>query len=469
MKWLAILLVMGYGSLFVAVPLWARRQLAQLPGASIAVGTIRFGVPCKLIGSSVVFDDPSSGVVVSARRIVLTPAWRMWRDHTLCLRTVELRGARVLCRRTPQGAFIWPDAAPSNAALAHPALAAPASPAWMVHITTLRFSNSILEFVDQKTPQPIRAALTDVSLVAGPVELPFAPQRIVLALQAQVLGADRQSAAIYCSGWLNPSAQASDLSCQLDPLRLAALEPYYRVRPARVYNATLAATGHFSVRNNMLDGRVQLEIGNLSEADLSFLRRPIEEAKRSGQEGEPALTGEVQVSGPLDDPTAWTVELAPGNLIVQRLLEPLLSLGIENIPVKVGERVINVELAPANQAVMSDIEAASKTVTQNLQVIAPPTVTPAPESSSVAPATVPATAPATPPAVPPSAPATQETVESGSVPAAVVPPAAAPSAAPGVSPSEASQGGTAVSPTAPPATPSASPPADAPQPLNPDH
>lgn len=423
-------LAAGYGSLYVVLPLWLQQQLVRIAGSALTVGAIRLEFPLKLIFSDVRLSEESSGAMLSSQTILVSPRWLSWPRNTVWLESLEISGLRVQCRRTKDGTLVWPtlqvflghrgtDAAgatPEGTAASRAYLPA----GWRVVIGTMRVSDSVVEFVDQQPSQPFRGVLSQVSVVGGPVTVPFSAQRVSLAIQAQVVGVERLAAPAYCSGWIDAGVEQLDLSCQLQPLRLAAFQPYYQgPLRARVSNATLKATGHLTSKANALEGRIQVEIGSLSEADLSFFGRSVAE-KKTVEGIDPALTGELQLSGPLDQPQAWNVQLAPGNEIVQRFLKPLMSRGIENIPVKVGTQVINVGLTPGSEADMSDIEAASKTVTDNLQIMAPqgaategaappeaapPPAASAPEAQPV-PEVVPspeAAQPAAPPLLPPSA------------------------------------------------------------------
>jgi len=480
-------LTAGYGSLYVVLPLWLQQQLVRVAGPALTVGAIRLEFPLKLVLSDVRLSEGPLGAMLSSQTILVSPRWLSWPRKTVWLESLEISGLRFQCRRTKDGTLVWPtisqvmDHRGTDAEVAATSrIRLPSG--WRVVIGTVRVSDSIVEFVDQQASQPFRGVLSQLSVVGGPVSVPVSAQRVSLAIQAQVVGVERLAAPAYCSGWIDADTEQLDLSCQLLPLRLAAFHPYYQ-EPlrARVSNATLKATGHLTSKANALEGRIQVEIGNLSEADLSFFGRSVAE-KKSVEGGEPALTGELQLSGPLDQPQAWDVQLAAGNEIVQRFLKPLMSRGIENIPVKVGTQVIHVGLTPSSEAVMSNIEAASKTVTENLQIIAPqgavpegaappeaaqPPAAPAPEAQPV-PEAVPspeAVQPAASPLPPPSAtPSVSPTGPSSPMPQTPSTPAAEPGKAkpkPEEHPAPSD-----VSATAPPASPSSTvmPPASTPSP-----
>ena len=237
---------------------------------------------------------------------------------------------------------------------------------------TIRIVDGTLEFVDEKTAQPFRAALTELSFVGGPLTLPSGSPRLSLAVQGRFVGHQGHAAPVYCSGWVNPAPRNFEISCQLEPLPLAAFEPYYRgPLQVRVYDATLSVTAKFTARANELQGRAQLEIGNLSEADLSFLGKTIADVKTLAGGANRSLAAEVQLSGPLDQPAAWKVQFAAGNEIVQSMLRPLFNRGIENVKIKVGQQTIQVGLTPASEAATSSMQEASKTIEESLKILAP--------------------------------------------------------------------------------------------------
>ena len=388
---IVLYLTIGWTWLALVLPGWLTTRLHQVAGEAVTIGQIRLGFPLQLILSDVQLASGNPGTVVSSDRVVVSPLWLWWPDKVVWLKRLELQGLHLQLRRTKEGALVQPvfeallegtSTQPEpSAAKADPATVAP-SP-WRVAIQTIQVSEGTIEFVDAKPPQPFRGALTHLFLIGGPVTIPLTAGSITLAAQGRVVGHQRLDASVYCSGWMDLQAKNVDVFCQLDPLRLAALQPYDQGPLEMRYDATLKATSHLVAQANALDGRVQLEVNNLSEADLAVLGKTlgdITNVKTLANGSQPALTGEIQISGSLDQPWEWRFQLVPGNDIVQRLVNPLLDRGIEIIRVRVGKQTIPVGLTPATEAARADSEATKQRVQEALQIIAPatsPVATPA--------------------------------------------------------------------------------------------
>jgi hypothetical protein len=373
----------GYAGLSLTLPQWVDQQVRRVVGNTLVIGRIRLGFPLKLICSDVVLVAKNPGTIVSIRQLAISPLWWSWRRKTVWLRRLEVEEPRMRVRRTQQGTLLWPVLEPlgqaPTTASAPPASGSalgdhgPTGSAWTVVIQTLQVSGGTIEFVDEKRPTPFRGSLSELSIVGGPVSFPSGAERVSVAIQGRLVGNQQHAASVYCSGWLDADKRDGDVSCQLDPLRLAAFEPYYQgPLQVRVYDATLKATSQVTAKANQLDGRVKLEIGNLSEADLSVLGTTLVDIKELAGGAERVLTGELQISGPLDRPNAWSFQLVPGNEIVQRLVTPLLNRGFQIIRIKVGEQTIELGLTPATEEAMSNIEAVSKEVEEHLSILAPP-------------------------------------------------------------------------------------------------
>jgi hypothetical protein len=199
------------------------------------------------------------------------------------------------------------------------------------------------------------------------------------AVRGELVGHSGEAAPVYCSGWVALPAKDLQASCQLEPLALAAFEPYYQQGnvKVRVYNATLKSTSQWLVDSNAFDGRVQMELGNLTEGDVSVHGRTVVDVKKLAAGEAPRLSAELKITGPLDNPTAWRSDFVPGDTVAQQLVRPLLDRGIEMINIPLGERKISVSITPASQATMSSIEEASKQVQQDLEILATPAAEPA--------------------------------------------------------------------------------------------
>lgn len=432
--WLVLLAGIGYGWLSLVLPPWVRQQVSRLPGGELTVGPIHVGFPFSVSISDVAFVSGTPGTVLTIHRIIARPVGISWRRKTVWLSRLALEEPHLQFHRTQQGMLEWPPLDRLSQLGVHAQgttpQSAPTLPAggatWRAVIHTLQISEGVLEFLDQHPAKPFRGVLSHLSFVGGPIAWPFHFDRCSLAIQGQLIGDQQHSAPAYCSGWIDLQAKNLEVSCKLDPLRLAAFEPYYDEGPlqVRVYDATLEATTHLTAKSNALDGRVQLMISHLSEADLSYQGRAIADIKKLVGGSEGTLRGEIQITGQLDHPKEWQVQLVPGNEVVQRLVSPLVARGIEIIQIKVGTQTIQVGLAPATEAAKSSMEATSQTVKDTLQVLAP---TPPPPQGPAAEPTPPLSPEPSPHVVPqqpgvqqPAAPAPGQPAPLGEQPASSV-------------------------------------------------
>lgn len=356
------------------IPSRLLRVLERTVGQTFKIGGVRLDFPLSLVLVDVGLRAGTPDLFAGSRQVVVVPRWISWPKKTVWLSAMKYEGLTIRCRRNWEGKFEAPAAVP---------VAAPPEAPWTVIADTVQVVNGTLEFVDEKTPEPFRAALTEVSLMGGPLTLPSGSPRLSLAVQGRFVGHHGHAAPVYCSGWANLEPRNFEISCRLEPLPLAAFEPYYRGPiQVRVYDATVKATVKFTAKANELEGRAQVEVGNLSEADLSFLGKTIADIKTVAGERDRSLAAEVQLSGPVDQPAAWKVQFVAGNEIVQRMLRPLFDRGIENVKIKVGQQTIQVGLTPASEEAKTSIQEASKTVEESLKILAPE---PAPAASSETP------------------------------------------------------------------------------------
>ena len=364
------------------IPSQVFRLLRRTVSQTVAIGGVRLDVPLSLVLVDVAVHTAAPDLVASSQRVTLVPRWVSWRTKTVWLNTLKFDGLTVRCRRNGEGTLELPlpppPPVPSPAASDAPPApssapaAGPSEPPWTVVTKTIQIVGGTLEFVDETIPQPFRGALTDLSLVGGPLTLPSGPSRLSLAVQGRFVGPQGPAAPVYCSGWLDLEPRNFEISCQLESLPLAAFESYSRgPLQVRVYDATLKVTAKFTAKANELEGRAQLEVGNLSQGDLSFLGVTIADIRTITGGADQSLAAEVQLSGPLDQPAAWKVQFVAGNEIVQRMLQPLFNRGIENVTIKVGQQTIQVGLTPASEEGKSSMQEASKTVEESLKILAP--------------------------------------------------------------------------------------------------
>ncbi len=379
--WAGFLLAIGSLWVSIVAPIWLYEWLEHMPGRPITVGSIRVTFPMRVVLSNVRLAQGNPPTVVSAEEMVISPLWLSWRHRILWVQRLHIRGVRLQTRRTAQGAVLKPvpdlltsAAGPSSEGAGPPGapLAQTPSRRWRLVVRTLELVEGAIEFVDEKTATPFHGTLSHVFFVGGPLSIPLEAQRMTLAVRGVLSGANQHAAPVYCSGWVDVGKRNLDVSCQLEPLPFAAFEPYYQGGlPVKVYDARISARGRLAANANTLDGRVQLEIDQLSEADLASLGRAGGDIKKLTGEGHRALTGEFQLSGPLDRPSEWRFQLVPGDDVVQRLIHPLLGRGIEVVRIRLGNFTIPVGLVPATEATKADSEAASQQVQEALAIIAP--------------------------------------------------------------------------------------------------
>ena len=379
--WGAFLLAISslWGS--VVAPGWIHEWLERIPGRPVTVGNIRVIFPMWIVLSDVRVAQDNPVTVVSADEVAIIPLWLSWRHRMLWLQRLTIRGIRLQARRTAQGAVLKPVPDLLASAVGQPSqeasppgdqVAQTPSRRWRLVVRTLELVEGTIGFVDEKPATPFYGTLSQVFFVGGPLNIPLKAQQVTLAVRGVFSGANQRAAPVYCSGWVDVDHRNLDVSCQLEPLPFAAFEPYYQGGlPVKVYDARISARGRLAANANRLDGRVQLEIDQLSEADLASLGRAGDDIKKLTGEGRRALTGEFQLSGPLDRPSEWRFQLVPGNDVVQRLVNPLLGRGIEVVRIRLGGFTIPVGLVPATEATKADSEAASQQLEEALAIIAP--------------------------------------------------------------------------------------------------
>jgi len=371
-------LVIGYVLLAWSLPRYLHYRIRRALDFTAEIGDVQLEFPFTVVLTDVrsMRGWPTTGWY--AERIVIRPAAVSWARHLLHLTALEIERPWIRVTRTDDGEVLWPRVDP-RAASAQDDEAAPVwRRTWQLVAETADIRNGTLEIIDQQPAKPFHGVVDHLSLMAGPITLPLtlpaALGRMTFAVSAKITGQNGHGAPAYCSGWLDPEARDLEASCRLEPLRLAAFDPYYyegRLQ-LRVYESKLEATTRWAARDNALDGRTQLKITDLSEGDLSLRGRTLADVKQLAGGEPPILTGEIKTSGPLDQPQQWSIELVPGNEIVQRLMKPLLVRGIELVPVKIAGQTIKVGIMPATKEIMTEIEETGKEVEKSLEMLTPP-------------------------------------------------------------------------------------------------
>lgn len=438
---LCVLFVIGqYGVLAWLMPRFVIDAVEHATGGDLFVEQARFSFPLTTTLTGVRFVQNTEEAAFSVQRIVIRPRWVWLASRTLWLDSLDIKGPLVRVSRSRAGTTRWP-AVPQPFTPRAPLGVVP----WRVHIRSVNVADGVLELQDREPAQPFHGVLDHISLSMGPLALP--PREVPrpahterraasmsFAVRGRFAGHQGDTAPFYCSGWTDLTAKDLQASCQVEPLPLAAFEPYFTGRTQlRAYATTITSTSHWSAKANDLTGRVQLELGNLTEGDFSFRGRTVVDVRKMTGGPELRLSGAIVFHGPLDRPDEWDAEFLAGDPRVQLLVERLFEYGVRLIKVPFGRYMMYVRIAPATPEMMTDIEAVSREVQEALELLAQPPAAEAPPTSEAQPAEA---AGQTPAPVPPEAP-----------------PPAEPSTPPPASAASASDGGVAEPGPPPPSSP----------------
>ena len=446
---LCVLFVIGqYGVLAWLMPRFVIDAVEHATGGDLFIEQARFSFPLTTTLTGVRFAQNTEEAAFSVQRIVIRPRWVWLASRTLWLDSLDIEGPLVRVSRSRAGTTRWP-AAPQPFTPRAPLGVVP----WRVHIGSVNVADGALELQDREPAQPFHGVLDHLSLSMGPLALPLreVPRpaqterrgaSVSFAVRGRFAGHQGDTAPFYCSGWTDLTAKDLQASCQVEPLPLAAFEPYFTGRTQlRAYTTTITSTSHWSAKANDLTGRVQLELGNLTEGDFSFRGRTVVDVRKMAGGPELRLSGAIVLHGPLDRPDEWDAEFLAGDPRVQLLVERLFEYGVRLIKVPFGRYMMYVRIAPATPEMMTDIEAVSREVQEALELLAQPPVA---EPASAAQAETPPTSEA------------QPAEAAGQTPAPAppeAPPPAEPSTPPPASAASASDGGVAEPGPPPPSSP----------------
>lgn len=397
-----LLIITGqYFALMWLAPHYVMRMVESAVGGILRIQQARLSFPLTMTFANVSSANRRTDSVLVLPRVVIKPRWLSVATRTVELDQVTIERPLLRVTRSAAGELVWPP-------LFTPALPAPPAashPFWRVQIQSLVVEDGTIEFLDQQAQPLFHGVLHHLSVVIGPLVFPGGSPKMSFAVRGEFVGHAGEAAPVYCSGWAALTENDLQASCQLEPLALSAFEPYYQqgnVR-VRVYSTTLKSTSQWLVDANALDGRVQMELGHLTEGDLSIHGRTVVDVKRLAAGAEPRLTAELKIAGPLDHPEAWRSEFVPGDTVAQQLVRPLLERGIEMITIPFGGQKLKVSISLASPSTMTGIEEASKQVEQDLEILATPAETVQPETAPVE-AAPPAPAEGAPPSPSPSVP-----------------------------------------------------------------
>jgi len=411
LQWLlAFCLLMIAGQCFALAwlaPRYVVRMVESALGGTLRIQHARLSFPLTMTFTGVSSANRRAESLLMMPRVVIKPRWLSAASRTVVLDQVIIERPLLRVMRSHAGEMVWPPLS-TQSPLEPPA--AP-DPFWRVQIRSLVIADGTIEFLDRQVQPPFHGVLHHLSVDLGPLTIPGGGPQLSFAVRGEFVGHSGEAAPVYCSGWGVLTESDFQASCQLQPLALSAFEPYYQQGNVklRVYSATLKSTSQWVVGSNAFEGHVQMELGNLTEGDLSIRGRTLVDVKKLASGDKPQMSAEVKITGPLNDPAAWRSEFVPGDTTAQQLVRPLLERGIEMITIPFGGQQLKVSLTLASPSTMTDIEEASKQVEQELEILATPAAEPAEPAVPVTapveaapPAPAEGALPATPPSPAPS-------------------------------------------------------------------
>ncbi len=365
---IGMLLVLGeYVALTWFAPTYVLRAIERIVGGSLSIGKVRLSLPLTTTLANVYLASNTTAAALLVQRTVIRPRWISLPTKTVWINSLEIERPMLRVTRTQEGTFRWPTIPqPRSARMSRWS-------SWQLQIDSLKVVDGVLEFVDERPATPFHGLLDHLSFVVGPITWPAGGAQTSFAVRGEVVGFGGAGAPLYCSGWVDLVTRDLQASCQLEPLALEAFDAYFHgPLEVRVYAGTLKSTSQWIAKANELKGRVQLELNHLNEADLSIHGRTIIDVKKLTGQGEPRLSGELQLTGSLDDPARWEGAFAPGDERAQELIHKFLERGIQIVKVPLGNHRLGVHIAPSSPAVQTDIEAASSEVQEALELLAAP-------------------------------------------------------------------------------------------------
>ncbi len=358
-----------YTTLRWVAPQYLTEAIHQFLGGEVAVSRFSVSPPftATLLLLRLLGNTPESAA--SVQRVTVTPRWLSLPKRALWVSDLQLEQPVLRLTHTQAGTTVWPTLplrAPDPDARRF-------GPLQQLHLDSIGVVDGVIDFIDYSPGVPFHGLIDHLSLMAGPVAVPKNGSETSFAVRGRVIGHGGHAALMYCSGWVDPTAKDMQASCQLDPLPLAAFEPYFRHGPqVRPYGVTLKSTSQWMAKANQLNADIQVELNNLAEGDLSIRGRTIVDVQRMTHGREPRLRGSFHIEGPLDRPDQWHANFVPGDQPVQLLIERLLEHGIKIIRLPLFFRQVSVQIAPSGTVGIQDIDAASREIQEALEILSEP-------------------------------------------------------------------------------------------------
>jgi len=386
---LCLVVIVGeYVALTWLGPLHVMRWVQAMAGGQLTIGAVRLSFPLMTTLMHVQLAHSPPEAFLDIQRVSVLPRWFFVTSRQLWLERLEIERPLVRFTRTPIGEIIWPRTAeaveaprPQGSWLVQLGASSWRWP-WRTYLHAIQVTEGAVEFVDQMTTPPFHGLLEHVTMVMGPVSLPHGDSQVSFAARAMLVGHGGLTAPCYCSGWVDVLREDIEASCQLEPIALAAFEPYYHgLAEIRVYTTKLSLTSQWSVKSNQLNARIQWQLTDLSEGDLSVHGRTVLDLKRLWPLKDPTFRGEIVLSGSADETHNWYAELIPGDELMQQLAQRLLNRGVERITIPWWGHQFSISLIPASQSTMSDIATTSKQIQEALEILALPTTEQVPVSA----------------------------------------------------------------------------------------
>ncbi len=375
-------LIFDYLALAWVVPQFVKRQIRAVSGGGVLVDSAEASFPLTVTVGRLRLAENTDESALTVQQAVIHPEWVSFSSRTVGIESIELEQPFLRVTKRASGDWQLPPLPPrwypsalsfdfnfSTPSVMTSAVALP----WRLRVDSIRILDGTIEFIDEQSEQPFHGLLEHVSLTVGPMTVPLEVPQVSFAVRGELIGSGGHAAPLYCSGWFDQAAHDLDASCRLEPLALAAFEPYYRQFPVTwLYSVTLSSTSQWIARANDLEARIQLELSDLSRGDFSVRGHTILDVKRSAEGEEPQLKGELTLQGPLDQPQNWHASFVPGNELVQQVVERLLDRGIEFVKLPIQGQQVGVSIAPASEAAMRDIEIMSQETSHALSIFVEP-------------------------------------------------------------------------------------------------